>query len=599
MISSTPTALFTPLSSEPWAGDDYFGPVPELRQRPSHPTKSSYAHITGRTTDATNTATKPLPLHPTEIDRQHRTYVLRRLQPATTTSDVIRQVTGQLRVPENELFEAVLRDPQDRRRFYLTYATTELKRYATGHGFTIGNIHIKPQDDSLDGYIPFPPYYIDITTLDTLLRQHGELVSSSFVQTAHQTRVAGYRFKLKLKQGLLRPTSVTYNTCVMDIKFQDDVKLCTYCRKPGHLAAGCRSRLAVQADRQSRQDAEREEKRLQWDHELQTIQEESEEALREAHYQLQTRLQTSADVFQEDLAHLTQDGASPTSLLQWEQAYNDHTAVLQTSHEEVVAQIVDDNLTSKTMATDSYRKAGGRPPASSIDAMEVDAISPHTLVSSSTRDPDGEAIAEARASMNVLVYQIKLAALPGEDDPSSAVEPVPVTSEVPTADSVSVTTTSPLLVTTVTTSTTASSVQRTPPHSPAPPVLPPVIPYKSSNDECQQHYAALAATLPPVFNANTCPYLVSFHTYAKCTGANVRAVFCGTLFNYAYTNYPTVNVAGMLLQQSQSDSSLYLVYCLDDRVLDLSMRVLQSLAPKFLAITNISSEDNQWYVAPT
>ena len=78
---------------------------------------------------------------------------------------------------------------------------------------------------------------------------------------------------------------------------------------------------------------------------------ESEDALREAHFQLHSKLQTAADVFQADLAQLTQDGVNQVGLTQWEEAYDQHTALLRVTYEEQLERIVADNITAKTIAT--------------------------------------------------------------------------------------------------------------------------------------------------------------------------------------------------------------------------------------------------------
>ena len=101
--------------------------------------------------------------------RLQSSYILQRLPYNTTTQQPIADLTRQLGYAEDALFERVLHDPNDSRRFYSTYRTDELKRYATGKGFYVKHLHIKPTDGATHGYIPFPPYYIDETTLQDLL----------------------------------------------------------------------------------------------------------------------------------------------------------------------------------------------------------------------------------------------------------------------------------------------------------------------------------------------------------------------------------------------------------------------------------------------
>ena len=222
----------------------------------SHPSSTrplSYAQITNRTTSPPSSSSAPLspsPLKMTETRRQQRTQILRRTAYGTTTKDILQTVTAQMGVPEEQLFECVIRDPDDHRRFYVTYRTQQMKTRTTGKGYYIGDLHIRPTDDYLTGYIPHPPYYIDRQTLDDLLSSFGTVKETSFVTTDRNTRIGGYKFKLKLKNDVGRPTSLLYNGFTMVIRYQDDVKQCAFCKRYGHIISACRTKKAADADRQ-------------------------------------------------------------------------------------------------------------------------------------------------------------------------------------------------------------------------------------------------------------------------------------------------------------------------------------------------------------
>ena len=160
----------------------------------------------------------------------------------------------QLGYAEDALFERVLRDPRDSRRFYLTYRTDELRQYATRKGFYVGSLHIKPTDGSTNGYIPFPPYYIDEGTLRELLTPYGIIVTGGFVETALHTRIAGYKFAIRFHKDAIPPKSVTYNGCTMDIKYDDDLRHCKYCGRYGHLIGKCRTKAADDLHHKQRRD---------------------------------------------------------------------------------------------------------------------------------------------------------------------------------------------------------------------------------------------------------------------------------------------------------------------------------------------------------
>ena len=232
------------------------------RLQSSHPTPPTYANVTAPHQHASSSpSSQPSPsssatsLKPTETTRHNRTQILRRLPYNTTTQQLITDLTRQLGYAEDALFERVLRDPNDSRRFYLTYRTDELKRYATGKGFYVKHLHIKPTDGATHGYIPFPPYYIDESTLQDLLRPYGTLVTGDFVKTKLNTRIAGYKFSINIHKDATPPVSLVYNGCRMEIKYDDDLRQCKYCGRYGHLIGKCRTKARDDETNKERRDA--------------------------------------------------------------------------------------------------------------------------------------------------------------------------------------------------------------------------------------------------------------------------------------------------------------------------------------------------------
>ena len=225
----------------------------------SHPQPLTYANVAASSSPAvaspsSSPSSSPSPLKPSETTRHNRTQILRRLPFNTTTRQIITDLTRQLGYAEDALFERVLRDPRDSRRFYLTYRTDELRQYATRKGFYVGSLHIKPTDGSTNGYIPFPPYYIDEGTLRELLTPYGIIVTGGFVETALHTRIAGYKFAIRFHKDAIPPKSVTYNGCTMDIKYDDDLRHCKYCGRYGHLIGKCRTKAADDLHHKQRRD---------------------------------------------------------------------------------------------------------------------------------------------------------------------------------------------------------------------------------------------------------------------------------------------------------------------------------------------------------
>ena len=241
----------------------------------------SYAQITNRTTSPPSSSSAPSspPLKMNETRRQQRTQILRRTAYGTTTKDILQTVTAQIAVPGEQLFECVIRDLDEHRRFYVTYRTQQMKTRTTGKGYYIGDIHIRPTDDYLTGYIPHPPYYIDRQTLDTLLSSFGTVKETSFVTSDRNTRIGGYKFKLKLKNDVGRPTSLQYNGVNMVIRYQDDVKQCAYCKRYGHIISACRTKKATDAERQRARDAQQEDDRAIWESQHHLFQTETDDAV--------------------------------------------------------------------------------------------------------------------------------------------------------------------------------------------------------------------------------------------------------------------------------------------------------------------------------
>ena len=56
-----------------------------------------------------------------------------------------------------------------------------VKRDVMGRGFFLGGIHISPTDDTNEGYIPYPPFYCDRSSIDGLLSRYGDVTDSDFV----------------------------------------------------------------------------------------------------------------------------------------------------------------------------------------------------------------------------------------------------------------------------------------------------------------------------------------------------------------------------------------------------------------------------------
>ena len=334
-----------------------------------HTPPFTYATVTASSTSPPSSpSTSPSPLKPNETTRHHRTQILRRLPYNTTTQHVISDVTRQLGCTEDALFENVLRDPTDSRRFYLTYRTDELKQYATGKGFYVEHLHIKPTDNTTNGYIPFPPYYIDESTLQDLLKPYGTLVTGGFVKTRLNTRIAGYKFGIRIHKDKSPPTSIEYNGCCMDIKYDDDQRKCKYCGRYGNLIGKCRTKAADDLIHQQRRGEARD---ADWKAATQTILAEKAAEQDKIHQYHDDTLNAMAEVFEAALIAIkgTDDFAARKEAI---------TAAHLRDEEESVPQFTDnmDILRDETdqrlhELNERYQRAGGVLPAYETDEEDA------------------------------------------------------------------------------------------------------------------------------------------------------------------------------------------------------------------------------------
>ena len=126
--------------------------------------------------------------------------------------------------PAKSILESVLRDPSDRRRFYITYLTRALKREAMGMGMTFGTTVIPPTTEDCRGYIPYPPYFLDAATIHHALSQYGTVTRGSFVTQQEGIRVAGYNFEIVIDDGKTPPREIVHNDRRMEIKRGEGVQ---------------------------------------------------------------------------------------------------------------------------------------------------------------------------------------------------------------------------------------------------------------------------------------------------------------------------------------------------------------------------------------
>ena len=206
----TPLNFMTPLAIGhlPTPLEDEIGRLTDhlkdrLLLRPAPP--RTYTNTVRPARSPPSSTRRDAPLPPIATERLGRTQVIRRREYGMTERDIIQTMTKQTGIPGHRLFESVLHDPMDRRRFYLTNATMTVKRDVMGRGFFVGGIHIRPIDDAIEGYIPCSPFYCGKQTMGGLLNASGQLWTVTLYRRQTVSGLPGTSFEWDLDQtGLYR-----------------------------------------------------------------------------------------------------------------------------------------------------------------------------------------------------------------------------------------------------------------------------------------------------------------------------------------------------------------------------------------------------------
>ena len=184
----------------------------------------------------------PKSLPPSEALRRARTFIVRRAPFDLKTEEVVTKVSAQLGVAPRSLFESVLRDPKDRRRLYLTFTKLEHKSMVEQRGLVLGDLHIKPNDGYVSGYIPHPPYFVELSTVVAALSPYGAVKDAVFVSTSDGVRIAGLKFSIRPKPGALPPREIRVRGFFCAIRYSDDLRVCSFCKNYGHTIGHCRKK---------------------------------------------------------------------------------------------------------------------------------------------------------------------------------------------------------------------------------------------------------------------------------------------------------------------------------------------------------------------
>ena len=173
------------------------------------------------------------------MEKRLRTFILRKVKPTTTTMTIFNDLTKTLNQQD---ISSIFRDELDSRRFYITFATTLIKRTVLQDGFMTCGLHIKPQKHDFTGFMPYPPPFLTDEEILHHLETFGKVLDHRFITAkGSQTRVGGLEFKLRLKDGLdVWPTHITVDNTQHRILDRDDRQQCSSCKLYGHIKRHCK-----------------------------------------------------------------------------------------------------------------------------------------------------------------------------------------------------------------------------------------------------------------------------------------------------------------------------------------------------------------------
>ena len=245
------------------------------------------------------------------------------------------------------------------------------------------------------------------------------------METKLRTRIAGYKFSLQFHKDATPPTSLLYNGCRMEIKYDDDLRQCRYCSRFGHLIGKCRTKAADDLIHQQRRDEARD---ADWKAATQTILAERSAEEEKIHQYHNDTLNAMADVF--EAAIIAIEGTDDFA------ARKEAITAAHHRDEEESGQQFDDNMDILLEETeqrldklnDQYQRAGGV-----LLAYETDEEDATSEVSEAHDNAMEEDVRELIISAeHRLVSHLQPVAAPKEGDPINDVLPETQVSTTPT-----------------------------------------------------------------------------------------------------------------------------------------------------------------------
>ena len=225
-----------------------------VKRRPPDPGRKKPPEAIAQRDTMTHTITSTADIQKKMFERERRTHILRKVPPATTTSQLLESVSVTLGIVKldvrfntlslTDAVESIIRDSNDRRRFYITYRSYDIKKKFASVGYTIKETVIKPEYGDVSACIPDPPFYMDLDDFISILEPFGTLINPRFVMV-NGIRTGALHFDMNLKHGSRLPEFISIDGYLIEIIDKGSLKKCSNCDAFGHIRRECR-KLAPQ-----------------------------------------------------------------------------------------------------------------------------------------------------------------------------------------------------------------------------------------------------------------------------------------------------------------------------------------------------------------
>ena len=208
---------------------------------------------------------------------------------------------------------------------------------------------------------------MDKRTLDDLLTAYGDVTYSEFTSTANGTRIAGFKFAIRLKPNKHLPPTITYNNFDMTIKLKDDIRHCTYCKRYGHTTNNCRARKQDDVMYDARRKDARLEQQVQYNHELTAVNETEMDAIQTLGEQYEKEMERLLNEHNANVWEKEKEGVTEGKLLLIKLAWENRKKSEAEEREEVERDLHSRYEGKRTVIKEEYPKMGFRLPQQSRD----------------------------------------------------------------------------------------------------------------------------------------------------------------------------------------------------------------------------------------